>query len=222
MTVILMLCMIVTFLAADHFVQKAREARALRAVRERALPAGPPAGVWLAPNHTWVKEEKECVLVGVDEFIARIAGAVESVMLPDAGAHVSPANPAFALAHGARHLRFASPVKGRILEVNRGLMGNPSLARLDPYGGGWLLKIAPEHRQASAGGFTGESARAWLGSQVAAAREFLTGAAGVPAFASLPDGGELADGALLHCDAAVWREFESRFATIDVPVPVEK
>ena len=221
MTVILMLCMIVTFLAADRFVQRSRAARALREAEGRALPAGPPAGTRLAPNHTWVKVEKDAVLVGVDEFIARIAGAFTAVMLPDAGAHLSGAGPAFALAHGERRLRFASPVQGRILEVNRGLLDNPALAHNDPYGGGWLLKVAPE-RHTSTGGLTGDSARAWLGAQIAAAREFLTGAAGGAAFASLPDGGELADGALVHCDAGVWAEFERRFTSLAATSPADR
>ena len=218
MTVILMLCMIVTFLAVDRVVQKSRSARALQAAERLSLPAGPPSGVWLAPNHTWVKEEKDAVLVGVDEFIARIAGAVSSVILPDDGAHVSGTNVAFALAHGTRQLRFASPVAGRVIEVNRGLLDNPAPARMDPYGGGWLLKVAPERRPAP-GPLTGENARAWLMSQIAAAREFLTGAPGAEPLASLPDGGELAEGALLHCDAEVWAEFERRFASTGDTLP---
>jgi len=221
MTVILMLCMIVTFLAVDRIVQKVRAARAPGMAGARALPGALPAGVWLAPNHTWVKEEKDAVVVGVDEFIARLAGAVSSVVLPETGAHVSGAQPAFALAHGERRLRFASPVPGRILEVNRKLLDDPAPARLDPYGGGWLMKIAPERRP-SAGPLAGESARAWIASQIAAAREFLTGAPGAPAFASLPDGGQLADGALLHCSAEVWREFERRFTAPGAAVPAER
>jgi len=220
MTVILMLCMIVTFLAADRIVQKSRAARALRAAGARTLPAAPPAGVWLAPNHTWVKEQKDAVVVGVDDFIARLAGAVSSVMLPDAGAHVTGTQHAFALVDGDRRLRFASPVSGRILEVNRKLMENPAQARLDPYGGGWLMKIAPERRPVK-GVLAGEKAGAWLASQVDAARAFLTGAQGAPAFATLPDGGELADGALLHCSADVWREFERRFTSSGTAVPAE-
>ncbi|HUI10980.1 MAG TPA: glycine cleavage system protein H [Bacteroidota bacterium] len=218
MTVILMLSMIVTFLALEGFVQRSR---ARRSAAGEALPAGPPAGFLLAPNHTWVKEEKEGVLVGVDEFIARIVGAASSVMLPDAGATVSPGSPSFALARGGRHIRFASPVQGRVLEVNRRLVDNPALARMDPYGGGWLLRIAPDRRRSAMPALTGERARAWLAGQLASAREFLTAAAHGALSPSLPDGGELVEGALMHCDAAVWREFERRFTSIGAAMPAD-
>jgi len=216
MTVLLMLCMIVAFLAADRIVQKLRTARERRlALQPGTMISGPPEGIRLALNHTWMSMENGVAVIGTDEFLARMLGAVESVMLPDVGARVAPASLTIALARGDRKVRLAPPVAGRILEVNTGVLRNPLLAQRDPYRGGWLLKVAPDAPQgAGPGSLTGAAAREWLRDQMSLAKEFLAGASPRGAFASLPDGGEPAEGALVHCDAAAWEEFERRFTTL--------
>jgi glycine cleavage system H protein len=221
MTVLLMLCMIVTFLAADKILRTLRAAKERRqALASHPVFSGPPDGIRLALNHTWMKTDGGVAVIGADEFLARLLGAVESVVLPGVGSAVGARGTDIAFAHGGRTLRLASPVPGRILEVNRGVLSNPSIARNDPYGGGWLLKIAPDPaRGAAAGSFAGTAAREWLGDQMSLAREFLSGAVPRGALASLPDGGELADGALLACDAGAWKEFERRFTSTITPKP---
>jgi glycine cleavage system H protein len=221
MTVLLMLCMIVTFLAADKVVRTLRAARENRpAPGWGTILSGPPEGVRLALNHSWMRMEKNVAVIGFDEFIARMLGAVESVVVPGVGATVAPGSPDIALAHGSRRIRFASPVAGRILEVNKALLEKPALARSDPYRNGWLLKVAPdEARGGMAGSLTGAAAREWLKDQMSLAKDFLAGVAPRAAFATLPDGGEPAEGALQHCDAAAWKEFERRFTTIHAVKP---
>ncbi len=217
MTVLLMLSMIVMFLAADKAVRLVRAAKERRlAVRPGTMLADPPAGIRIALNHTWMRMEKGVAVIGADEFLARMLGAVESVMLPDTGAVLAPAGRDIAFAHGNRRIRLASPVAGRILEVNTDVLRNPSIARRDPYGGGWLLRISPDpSHDAAAGFFSGEASGRWLREQMSLAKEFLLGAGPRTAFSSLPDGGEPAEGALLGCDAAAWAEFERRFTTIN-------
>jgi glycine cleavage system H protein len=221
MTVLLMLCMIVTFLAADKIVRTLRLAKERRqAVQPGTIVSDPPEGIRLALNHTWMKMEKGVAVIGTDEFLARMLGAVESVMLPDVGATVAPASLDIALAHGNRRLRLASPVAGRILEVNTGVLRDPMLARRDPYRSGWLLKVSPDPgRGITSRSVTGAAAREWLRDQMSLAKEFLAGVTPRASFASLPDGGEPAEGALLHCDAAAWEEFERRFTTIQSQEP---
>jgi hypothetical protein len=93
------------------------------------------------------------------------------------------------------------------------------------YGDDGQLVITREHhavdpaQAAAPGSFAGEAARQWLRDQMSLAKEFLTGVAPRTSFASLPDGGEVAEGALLQCDPGAWAEFERRFTSIHAPAP---
>ena len=165
-----------------------------------------------------MKTEKGVAVIGTDEFLARLLGAVESVILPNAGTMVAPARADIGLAHGRRTIRLASPVAGRILEVNTDLLQNPSLARRDPYGAGWLLRISPDPScGVEQGPFASGAPGEWLRAQMSLAKEFLAAMAPRMQLATLQDGGEPVEGALLECDAAAWTEFERRFTTIHEP-----
>jgi len=221
MTVLLMLGMIVTFLGADKIVRTLRSAKARRRVE---VPAGvmsdPPEGIAFAMNHTWMKMEEGIAVIGMDEFLARMLGVVESVLLPPVGAEVAPANAEVSVSRGGRRLRLAPPVAGRVLEVNAGVLRNPALARRDPYGSGWLFKMSPAGCVPVSGSLSGAAAGEWLRAQMVLAKEFLTSASGGGRGAlitTLPDGGVPSNGALMHCDAAAWEEFERRFTTIRTP-----
>jgi glycine cleavage system H protein len=211
MTVLLVLATLITFLAADHFVQRARAARAA----EDLLPRGVslPEGVSLATNHTWLKKQRNVVTIGLDEFLGGMLGVVESMVLPEAGSTVTPAHQTIALRNGNRALRLAVPVDGKIMKVNTRVLADPSLARTDPYGNGWLLKVKTESSASIVSHFLlGTGARQWLKEQMELAKEFLAGQTAMPQLVTLQDGGMPADGILQHCDARVWAEFERRFA----------
>jgi glycine cleavage system H protein len=214
MTVLLMLLMIVAFLTADRIVQRRRTSLA-------AAPGGfpvreVPAGVALAPNHTWVKVEKGVAVIGIDEFLHHMLGAVGSLVAPGVGTTVAPEAPALTLGSEGRSLRIASPVTGRVVDVNSAVLRDPATAGRDPYGAGWVLRVAPDRSHPAGRGFlSGVPARAWLREQAALAREFLIGAGARAAFAALPDGGEPARGALRHLSQEDWEEFARRFAAIE-------
>jgi glycine cleavage system H lipoate-binding protein len=145
-------------------------------------------------------------------------GAVESVVLPEVGAAVTPVVMNIALCNRERALQFAAPVTGEVVEVNRKLLRNPGLAHRDPYGAGWLMKVKADRDKGMAARFTtGAGALQWLKEQTVLAKEFLGGVMTQPQFATLQDGGAPAEGILKECDASVWKEFERRFTGIPEP-----
>ncbi len=219
MTVLLVLCTLVIFLIADYAVQKTRLARAAAEVKSwdaERIPFALPAGIALAPNHLWLKVEQGVATIGLDGFLGRMLGTVESVVLPDVGATVTPVTANIALCDGDRSVQLAAPVVGQILEVNSGVLKDPALARRDPYGAGWLMKVRTDRRSRSASRIlTGTAAAGWLRDQTALAKEFLAGVMPAPQLATLQDGGVPAEGVLQQCDAHVWKKFEQRFAVLD-------
>jgi len=221
MTVLLILFTLILFLATDHFVQKTRLARARRLAGESVTSAvltsfGLPENVGLALNHTWMREEERGVLtIGVDEFIGRLVGAVEDIVLPHSGAIIAPAFSSFTLRDGTKQLELTSPVHGRVVEVNQKVLRNPALARKDPYGEGWLVKIRADRAEAArVVTRRGTDAINWLRVQGELAKLFFVNRMPQPALATMYDGGVAADGVLQHFDAEIWREFQTEFTDL--------
>jgi glycine cleavage system H lipoate-binding protein len=221
MTVLLVLCTLVIFMIADYAVEKTRAAKAaaeLKSWDAERIPFGLPAGVALAPNHLWVREERGVTTVGLDGFIGRMLGTVQSVMTPDVGAAVTPATVNIALRDRDRTVSMASPVAGTIVAVNPVVARDPGLIRRDPYGAGWLMKVQTDrHAPATARVLSGTDAVTWLRAQTDLVKEFLAGVMPAPQLATLQDGGIPAEGVLQLCDASVWKKFEERFTSLDRP-----
>jgi glycine cleavage system H protein len=214
MTVLLVLFMLVGFLTVDYFVNKAREARAARAAettrpgRVRFLPV--PDGVGIAANHLWTRTDGNGdVLVGMDEFLARMIGAAEQIIVPaDAAAPILVRN-------GGRALALRAPVAGTVVAANPALANDPGGATRDPYAA-WIVRLRPAQGTGSPVR-SGRQAAEWLQEQFAAARDFFLSRSATPALAALQDGGQPADGVLRHFQAGVWQEFEAAFTTLPTP-----
>ncbi|MGA9121489.1 MAG: glycine cleavage system protein H, partial [Bacteroidota bacterium] len=198
-------------LTADHFVQRARAQKVLETVRDRVSSIVEalkqiPAGVELAMNHMWLKDESNSIVtVGLDEFVAKFFGAVEKIILPKTGEAAGKV----CLIDGERSLEIACPVNGRVIAVNPEVLRNPSSSYTDPYGKGWLFQVevaTPRHHPSASGLTT-----SWLQDQIAAAREFFLGRAGAQNYALMQDGGAIVDGVLKMYDNSVWAEFGDRF-----------
>jgi glycine cleavage system H protein len=214
MTVLFLLLMLIAFLAADHLVQRFRVRRVSQAVRERVASllgnlAQIPAGIELALNHTWIKNDGgPVVTVGLDAFVATFLGTVGRIVLPEPGTAAG----SVVLEDGARSLALALPVRGRVVAVNPGILRDPSGMHDDPYGRGWLLQIQPDHG-APRRTLVASQARTWLLEQTALAREFFLGKQGGE-YAMMQDGGILVDGVLKLYENAVWAEFAETFLAI--------
>src|SRR5512147_2617248 len=133
MTVLLVLMTLILFLAVDRIVLRARQARAARAMGELATApdAGIPEGIAFAANHMWTREERGTLTVGVDGFIAGLAGAMEAVILPRRETRVVPTASGVVLRHAGKDLRLAVPVPGAVTEVNDAVVKNPALLASD-------------------------------------------------------------------------------------------
>ena len=217
MTVLLVLLTLIMFLVADHFVQKSRERAAQLATRPGygSLEFLLPPNVALATNHTWMKNEsKGITTVGLDEFLGRLVGAVEDIILPQVGSSLSPATATINLKDGKKSLALASPVRGRVVAINENVLKNPALAKIDPYGTGWLMKIQPESHEEKQRAFSGTQAMEWLRKQTELAKEFLTVRAPQTALVTMQDGGVPVDGLLKKYDVRVWEEFQQSFVTL--------
>lgn len=129
----------------------------------------PATTLLYSQNHFWLDaEESGLCHIGIDGFVADMAGTVDGVtFVSGRGTH----HPALALTvHGVEWpMSFPNPVM--IQKVNSRLRSDPSRLAADPYGAGWLFEGWEVPGRTRAGLISGEQAAAWQGQE----RERLAG-----------------------------------------------
>lgn len=151
----LVLVTFVLLVAHDYYLQR-RQARPL--ALKSAVPQTPgegltfpmlvvegfkaPANLAYHPGHSWaMKESRQLVRVGLDDFAARVLGQIDQIDLPARGRWLRQGERGWAIGRGSHRFEMLSPIEGEVVEVNPEVLSNPSLAHQDPYGAGWLLAV---------------------------------------------------------------------------------
>jgi glycine cleavage system H protein len=228
MTVLLMLFTLIVFLVADHVVQRSRRAkRATVPVMQRRHATIPmlalPDGVSLALNHLWVRQDDAGeVTLGIDEFVPRFTGLIDSITLPGIGDLVTPEAAEITLKQGEKGLAFSSPVFGKVTDVNKEVLQQPSMAAQDPYGKGWLVKVKPRQDRTSYQHFLVSRPLEWLKEQYRDAKEFFASRNDGLQLVMMQDGGESVDGLLQRYDNKTWEAFQHSFVTLHKHATVER
>jgi glycine cleavage system H lipoate-binding protein len=143
-------------------------------------------GLTYAPGHTWMKTDGRSLKVGLDDLAQRILPWTVAVSMPRTGQEVREGEPVATLSCGDREVQVAAPTSGRIVAVNAEVMREPTLAKSENYGNGWLFAIepiTPDWQKLPAG----ERARSWLRAEGERLERFYEEQLGMAA----ADGGEL-------------------------------
>lgn len=95
-------------------------------------------------EHEYLREaegENE-VLVGITDYAQGELGDVVFVELPEPGEVVGQLD-VFGTIEAVKAVsELFSPVSGEVLEVNQALEDDPALVNSDPYGEGWMIRVA--------------------------------------------------------------------------------
>ncbi|HET9306525.1 MAG TPA: hypothetical protein VFO46_10895 [Candidatus Sulfotelmatobacter sp.] len=119
----------------------------------------PPANLLYAANHFWLDAEDSGLChIGVDGFVADIAGTVDGVTFVSTRGTRCPA---LALTiHGVEWpMSFPNPLM--IQKVNSRLRSDPARLTADPYGAGWLFEGWEVPGRTRVGLVSGPQAEAW-------------------------------------------------------------
>ncbi len=115
------------------------------------------------PNHFWLDAEQSGLChIGIDSFLADVAGEVDGVtFVSSRGTHC----PALALTvHGVEWpMSFPNPVM--IQRTNNRLRSDPNRLTADPYGAGWLFEGWEVPGRTRSGLISGPQAAAWQAEQ---------------------------------------------------------
>jgi glycine cleavage system H protein len=156
MVVTLVVATFILLVLHDYYLQR-RQAHALEATAQTpaettAAPAFSPistVGGFKAPanlayhvGHAWaMREPRQLVRIGLDDFAAHLVGTVDQIELPARGRWLRQGERGWTIARGAHRFEMLSPIEGEVIDINPEVLRNPALAHDDPYGAGWLLAV---------------------------------------------------------------------------------
>ncbi|MDZ4164988.1 MAG: glycine cleavage system protein H [Smithellaceae bacterium] len=102
----------------------------------------PSEGMFYHQGHSWARPEGgNLVSVGIDDFARKLVGKIDVLQLPPVGSRLTQGEKAWRFLAGSKSLDMLSPVDGKIVARNEGLIGSPEKIGKDPYGQSWLLKV---------------------------------------------------------------------------------
>jgi glycine cleavage system H protein len=160
----------------------------------------------LSPSHTWMAPVRGALVVGVDEIAQRILPSATAVELPRPGMEVHKGDPIAVIRAGRRAVRIGAPVDGKVVAVNGRARRNPGIVKEDPYGQGWLFRLAP--RDESWRSFPGGPlAEAWMATERRRLALFVEEQLGMAA----ADGGQLVEPAPALLGEDGWRRVVQTF-----------
>jgi glycine cleavage system H protein len=146
-------------------------------------------GVFTHPSHTWAEVvQPNLVKIGMDKFTSSVFGSVKEIELPKKGDRVYQGSSAWRIKRDNRELVQASPVSGRVVEVNKKLAEEPILLNREDPERNWILKIEPINLSRELRNLlSGEMLRRWN----QAAKEHLISVLVPAEFPVLQEGGEI-------------------------------
>ncbi len=93
-------------------------------------------------EHEWIKIDGNVVTVGITDFAQDSLGDIVYVQLPEVGATFE-VNSVLGEVESTKSVSdIYSPIGGSVSEINEQLNESPEVINSDPYGQGWICKIA--------------------------------------------------------------------------------
>ncbi|HUP05490.1 MAG TPA: glycine cleavage system protein H [Bryobacteraceae bacterium] len=219
MTVILVLAFFLSFIVLDYFLNRRKAMATVPAAAPQVVPAqmgGEYVDGFLTPEtvsyhsgHSWlVRERKNVVRVGADEFAAALLGKIEKVELPKLGQWIRQGQRVMSFYKNGQKTEMVSPTEGEVLEINMEVVENPALLRQDPYGKGWMVAVhVPDEETTTRNLVPKGLVREWMREAV----ERLYAHQPMLAGAVAADGGRPADDLLAGMPEADWKAVTGDF-----------
>ncbi len=95
-------------------------------------------------SHEWVLIEGNLATVGITDHAQELLGDLVYIELPEEGSSVSAGDSVGVIESVKAASDSYAPVTGEVTEVNSELVDAPERINQDPYGDGWMYKIAME------------------------------------------------------------------------------
>jgi glycine cleavage system H lipoate-binding protein len=215
MVAAMVLATFVIFVVVDYYMQR-RRPQPVKVVAAAQEPEGLPfplsvvggfklpAHLSYHPGHSWaIKEARQAVRIGLDDFAARLVGQFDQIELPARGRWLRQGERGWTVTRGSHRFEMLSPIEGEVVDVNEEVLRDPSLAHSDPFGVGWLVAVnAPAADANLKNLLRGRLAQRWMEESVAALHTRISPDPGV----RLQDGGHAIPDVLAEIPEERWEK----------------
>lgn len=93
-------------------------------------------------EHEWVRVDGDIATVGITAYAAEKLGDVVFVELPAVGSPVASGTVVGEIESTKSVGELFAPVDGTVTETNDTVVASPELVNSDPFGEGWLIRVA--------------------------------------------------------------------------------
>ena len=101
-----------------------------------------PENIRYTSEHEWIRVEGDEAYVGITDYAQSELGEIVFIDVPTEGETVAQGE-VFGSIEAVKTVSDVNmPVTGEVLEINGALEAQPELVNNDPYGEGWIIRIA--------------------------------------------------------------------------------
>lgn len=100
-----------------------------------------PSDLKYTRDHEWVRVSGTQATIGITSFAQQQLGDVVFIELPKTGAMLEQGEAIGTIESVKSVAEIYMPLKGKIVEINEALNGEPEMVNDDPYSDGWLVQI---------------------------------------------------------------------------------
>jgi glycine cleavage system H protein len=101
-----------------------------------------PPDLLYTKEHEWVLVDNDTATVGITDYAQQELGDVVYIELPDEGATFEVEDSFGSVESVKAVSEIYMPLSGKVTEVNADLTEAPEVINEDPYGEGWMIRIA--------------------------------------------------------------------------------
>ena len=101
-----------------------------------------PANLKYTKDHEWVRIDGEFATVGITDFAQKELGDIVFIDIDTEGEQLNKEEVFGSIEAVKTVSDLFMPISGEVLAFNKKLESEPALINSDPYGDGWIIKIA--------------------------------------------------------------------------------
>lgn len=101
-----------------------------------------PDSLKYSKDHGWVRMEGNCAVIGMTDHAQEALGSVIYVEVPTVGRRLAQHDELGVIESVKAATSIFAPLAGTVAVLNPALASDPELINKDPYGGGWICRMA--------------------------------------------------------------------------------